>query len=812
MAKRKTLATGTWIERMAAATAEVDRPGDFCTSGAAADTVPGLDVTGLGPIGLPLSVDEAARLKRQCEQAAYGKGTRTVVDTNVRRVWRLPADRFTLANPAWQASVDGMVAAVQKDLGLESQELQPHLYDLLLYEPGGFFLPHRDGEKLDRMVATLVVMLPTHYTGGELLVRHEGEEQVIDLGGEPSRFKTQYAAFYADCEHEVKPVKSGHRLCLVYNLTLAKSNRRVGAPQRDEHVRRATALLQAWPATDDDPHKLAVTLEHQYTRDGLTWDALKGVDRTRADVLVRAAAAAGCRAYLALLTKHELGASDGGDDDWYGRRGRWGRSGSGSGGGGAGRKHVMGEIYESSLSADGWLAPDGAKMPFGELPVEESEICPKGSLLTAKPEEDYEGYTGNAGMTLERWYRRAVVAVWPEANHFDVLVDAGAIQAVPALLQLADAGRSATGAEADALRDQCRRFAAAVLQAWPAPLPNHWATDCAPVADPLPALDFVDDVPLIHTYLRQTLLADPGVNPGASLAPILSRHGWPTFAADLVAVFDGTDRLSLGRNVRLLDRLSRAATAMKAKPRRSEAVALCRSLAAVTVAAVATVDADPDARYRFNPVESAARLATLAQALLRLDDDVSLSALVAHASSAPDRYPLQAVHMAALGQLAPWVSTHPDLRSPALARWVAGCRRQLEVLTAAVPQPPADERRQAAVVCTCADCAALNSFLADPAEHQHRFQMAHDRRNHLDQQIRHFRCDVVTTTDKAPRPQVLVGTKNTATYERLLKEYHENVAHLATLSKIDVAGSTAVTAEPTGSPATGLAGRKKPKR
>jgi hypothetical protein len=54
---------------------------------------------------------------------------------------------------------------VQRELGLEGQKLQCHLYNLLLYEPGGFFLPHRDGEKLDRMVATLVVVLPSSFQG-----------------------------------------------------------------------------------------------------------------------------------------------------------------------------------------------------------------------------------------------------------------------------------------------------------------------------------------------------------------------------------------------------------------------------------------------------------------------------------------------------------------------------------------------------------------------------------------------------------------------------------------------------------------------
>lgn len=48
-----------------------------------------------------------------------------------------------------------------------------HLYKLLVYEKGGFFLPHRDGEKLDRMVATLVIVLPSIHEGGALILSHD---------------------------------------------------------------------------------------------------------------------------------------------------------------------------------------------------------------------------------------------------------------------------------------------------------------------------------------------------------------------------------------------------------------------------------------------------------------------------------------------------------------------------------------------------------------------------------------------------------------------------------------------------------------
>ena len=121
--------------------------------------LPGLEVEGLGPVGLPLTAKAAKDLIKHCHQAPYGKGEQTLVDTKVRRVWRMEPDHFALKNPDWDRVIKEIVGKVQEELGLESQKLESHLYDLLLYEPGSFFLPHRDGEKLDRMVATLVVVL-----------------------------------------------------------------------------------------------------------------------------------------------------------------------------------------------------------------------------------------------------------------------------------------------------------------------------------------------------------------------------------------------------------------------------------------------------------------------------------------------------------------------------------------------------------------------------------------------------------------------------------------------------------------------------
>ena len=67
--------------------------------------------------------------------------------------------------------------------------------------------------------------------GGALAVRNVGKELLFDWStssengdGSAERPVIQWAAFYSDCEHEVREVVSGHRLTLTYNLFLTRGH------------------------------------------------------------------------------------------------------------------------------------------------------------------------------------------------------------------------------------------------------------------------------------------------------------------------------------------------------------------------------------------------------------------------------------------------------------------------------------------------------------------------------------------------------------------------------------------------------------
>jgi hypothetical protein len=64
-------------------------------------------------------------------------------------------------------------------------------------------------------IGTLLLSLPSTYVGGALAVRQDNSEILFDWSQSTS---LEWAFLYSDCEHEVLPVISGHRVTIHYNI------------------------------------------------------------------------------------------------------------------------------------------------------------------------------------------------------------------------------------------------------------------------------------------------------------------------------------------------------------------------------------------------------------------------------------------------------------------------------------------------------------------------------------------------------------------------------------------------------------------
>jgi predicted 2-oxoglutarate/Fe(II)-dependent dioxygenase YbiX len=76
---------------------------------------------------------------------------------------------------------------------------------------GGHFKSHVDMPHSKDMFGSLMVCLPSEFTGGTLVTRHQGREVTFDWSASAA---THWAAFFSDVEHEVLPVTSGHQITL----------------------------------------------------------------------------------------------------------------------------------------------------------------------------------------------------------------------------------------------------------------------------------------------------------------------------------------------------------------------------------------------------------------------------------------------------------------------------------------------------------------------------------------------------------------------------------------------------------------------
>ena len=744
----------------------------FVTTGSSTPVLPGLKLKGGGSIGTPVSTADAKRLIAKASQAPYGRGEDTIVDPKVRRVWQLEPSQFALRNPGWNAHVNAIVDAVKQEFGIR-QKVNAQLYKLLVYEKASFFAPHRDSEKTPGMFATLVVGLPSRHEGGSLIVEHDGRTKTIDFGGKNAEFKTQYAAFYSDCQHKITPVTAGYRVCLVYNLAIA-GKKQPSAPRNSSSVEKAAQLLKELFAEPSGTlSRIAIPFKHRYTEAGLDPQQLKGPDRARADVLVRAAESLGYQCYFALLTLYESGEADYSTldyDPYRGRRShRWsydedqdddeeeGDDDSDDSG------VEMEEVYENERSLEHWLDTRGRKQAFGKMHLEEGEILGLDGKEDWSRRQEVHEATGNEGVSLERWYHQGVIVIWPPENYFGIWAREGQASAIPALEKLA------VRAKKSAALESCRGFAGEIIGRWK---PHQSPTDGAGSysARMLKLLERIGTPELVQRFLNDVFPTDFDGSEGKALGRIGRQFGWKTLGAPIRAFLARQKpedyHTQLGHIVSICENLCCDPPALT-----KERQAVCASFADGLVQVLDRWDEQPAKSwyYKEEP-ERAGVVASVVRILEAIQAPRHLDRFLARAIDDRRNNRLHAILIPDVKAIHKRLSKVPAAHS-SFSRLLDHCLAELRAATAQPVEPPQDWSRDAALGCKCEDCGALSRFLRDPTLRVARFPLRKDRRQHLHQQIDKHKCDCTHVTDRKGSPQTLVCTKTQASYERRLKQY-----------------------------------------
>ncbi|KAF5336603.1 hypothetical protein D9611_006618 [Ephemerocybe angulata] len=365
---------------------------------------PGLTVAGIGSIGLPLSERDAKLLISRAAQAPFGKGDQTVVDTSVRDTWEIEPASISFRNPNWFTFVDEMaVNTVAATLGVTNYATKPRceLYKMLLYQPGSHT------SKADGMFATVIFVLPSAFEGGQVHLSHAGRTSIIDVS-QNSEFNTSVLAWYTDVVHEVKPILSGYRLALSYNLIHTSPNTTPPSLPDIDPMEDLRTILELWQdylhMTDmiPKPPFFAYVLDHQYSQKDLNSGVagLKGRDAHLLGLLRPVADELRFSICLANVKKTEKGSASEETPRCYRKRGRYDdlRTYDGSD-----EKETaeMGEIEETTLEISNLvkIGENGPVKLGGSHDLNPEALVPRDAFEGLRPDDSsYEGYMGNVSL------------------------------------------------------------------------------------------------------------------------------------------------------------------------------------------------------------------------------------------------------------------------------------------------------------------------------------------------------------------------------------------------------------------------------
>ncbi len=767
----------------------VERAGDFFVNGVVEIPMPKMEVEGVGVLSFPIPPAQIAALVQQATRAPYGRGEETILDESVRKVWQLTPDKVRLSGKSWAASFESILKQVISGLGCEGMAVSAELYKLLVYDTGGFFLAHRDTEKTDGMFATLVIVLPSAHRGGELVLRHAGREVTVDVSGAEVS-EVSFAAFYADCEHEVRAITEGSRVCLVYNLIQQRGAKGKGqslhAPDYEKQIAAAAELLGRNLAEPGAPAKIAWLLEHQYSPDGLAFAGLKSADAARVKVLAQAAERAGCAVHLGIVHIEESGSAQENYHDYQPR--------------GWGRRYQEEEVEEDASSEDfevievcdwrhyvsQWRDVRDQPVEFGEIPIAPGELLPTGALDDEQPDEQrLMEASGNEGASFERSYHRAALVIWRRERYAEVLLQAGVAAVLPYLKERIEA--CAAKNASSAARKEAVALARQLVNSWK-DAPRHASFQQPSRPDKrdgmLRLLVDLGDAGLLEEFIVEVVTRDYDGSENAALVPsarLLGVKQTGRLYAELVRLHTPVQH---GHCVELLRTLASAREHSK-KPEWQEAL---RQISEAVVGKLDEIGKQKRDHEWMNWAQAekaravdATLVANLLNVLGELDAPALRTVAVEKFAARPEVFDPVAVLTPALGLIREW-----DVHVKRL--WAHGVEFLLR-RSGRPPESPKDWRQDVKLSCACTDCRELQKFALDPVEQTHRIRVRQDRRQHLHQMIGRHSLDMTHVTERKGSPQTLVCTKDRRSYQRRCDQYRKDIAALTSLEEQAVKSS-----------------------
>lgn len=396
----------------------------------------------------------------------------------------------------------------------------------------------------------------------------------------------------------------------------------------------------------------------------------------------------------------------------------------------------------------GGSAPGSARGEQISLGVDESEVCAVTPTESLTPyESEYEGFMGNYGNTLDRWYRRAAIVLWPKDRDFIARAEADLPNAIAEL----DA-RLNDGEDLERARAHARELVDLL-----------GASSTSLMAPLLPVADALDDAGLAYDLLARLSGEGLTADRATAVAAVVTRYG-DAWTQKLVESWFPAGGYRQGPWEWASGTLPDLAPALRR-------VGADRVVAHVCQRIWASLSASIGAALTSGPRARAASMASLvgpAEALFEAADaelvEQFVAALAAHGDGVLD---LELPLLHRLGAGAP-------------SSLVDDAVRRLEGLLATAPRSP-DDWSIVWSGCGCDLCGTLQNFLADPSTTELDWPLRTDRRQHIHQRIDAAELPVTHHTIRKGSPYTLRLAKQRDLHECEAEERRQATADLAWL-------------------------------
>lgn len=261
--------------------------------------------------------------------------------------------------------------------------------------------------------ATILIVLPSPFKGGEVRLKHAGQTKGLDLSPS-SAYDISILAWYNDgVTPEIQPTTSGYLLALSYTIIHMSPNTPPPAIPRQKDMLPLYRCLQKWKydgyATTPQTPLLVYLLQGDYSRQELRKGVkcsggLEGKDASTVARLIPLAESLGIVVCLAKLKRTVIGVAD---DDGHAHRNRlaqqrkkgWTSDDNQESGDEEEETPPMGRVEEDEYKITSMLRVDegdyDADLDFGaEFSIDPDSLVPEEAFEKILPDaEEYEGYT-----------------------------------------------------------------------------------------------------------------------------------------------------------------------------------------------------------------------------------------------------------------------------------------------------------------------------------------------------------------------------------------------------------------------------------